>query len=557
MPPTSETHPKHRDQAAQDLIADNLLLQSRVDALGSILALQEEVMVAGRTDLVAVATNPHIVNNAGAQNLHLHQDSGHPRVPLPPAPASPPELVSLTLLRKWREKVFALLVQDRSQQRAHNASIAQLRREIAELTTTLQSKEIECTILRSSCLDKESENRRLAAQLDVSGNAIAAERALRTQAEERQTTAEKSISALCAVIPRAEAELLQKCGECNKALGRLDVLSRRLAFAVERAKTCKYLLSTHSSGGGSGESLGGTVTTGDGDDPDDDAHVVSALENELERLRRERDRLIETGAEHERTFAARVDEARERFADRLVAAETAVAHEQAAAAAATEACQAAEARLAEAAAAAAVERQAVEEDKERRIAAVQSELGQCRAERDAAVAELERTVIEKAADAAKHRAVVVELEHELGRAREMVAAEHRAERAEWERQVAQLGDQLERLSADRNSVAAGLEQANFRLWSRAHDGGAAAVRPVRPPQSAQLSENQPRVPSAGGMGVEDSPRVAAPVPAASVHSPRRSADPSDDGQSEIDTETTVAALHALSQNLLRSSASVT
>jgi hypothetical protein len=469
--------------------------------------------------------------------------------------------VALTVLSTWREKVFALLVQNRGRESIHTAETARFARELAEETAALKAKETEATILRNACVDKDTELRRLQAQVDVAMNAVAAERALRLEADARRATAEKAMTELCAVIPRAESDLMQKTAECNAALGRLGVLSRRVSFAVERAKTCSYLLSARRTGrGGRAECETDEATA----DADAEPSVASALENEVEQLRRERDYLIEKGAEHDRTFAARVDDARQRFADRVTTAETAAAQGQADAARTAEALAAAEKQLADAAVTADDRAETATTERERSAALKQRELDHCRSERDAAVAELERTVVEKAADTAKHKARVVELEHALLRARETTSTEHRSERHEWERQVAQLGDQLEKLSADRNTVAAGLEQANFRLWSKSHDDGA-RPRTLPPPVDrrgtvASRGDSRPWLveprSEMSGVAAEDSPRGAVPIPAASVGPPRRSADPSDDGHSEVDTETTAAALYTLSQNLLRSSAGV-
>jgi hypothetical protein len=229
----------------------------------------------------------------------------------------------------------------------------------------------------------------------------------------------------------------------------------------------------------------------------------------------------------------------------------------------------------------------------------------------------------------------VELEHELERARNASANEHRAERCEWERRVAELESRLDTLAADRNAVSASLEQANFRLWSRAHDahgdggdnyasasatgagpwgqrrplpnddlvsaddgaGGppltwAAGRRPAPRPLRADLwgassgaseseADENPRVgvpkpspttaaagppsrlASAGSGGARGAPLRSGPrEPSTSMMMPATTAAAAaallglTRPVGELDTETAAATLHALTQDLLRSSAGV-
>jgi hypothetical protein len=222
----------------------------------------------------------------------------------------------------------------------------------------------------------------------------------------------------------------------------------------------------------------------------------------------------------------------------------------------------------------------------------------------------------------------VELEHELERARNASANEHRTERCEWERRVAELESRLDTLAADRNAVSASLEQANFRLWSRAHgddhasasatgagpwgqrrpvpnedlvsadDGAggppltwAAGRRPAPRPLRADLwgassgaseseADENPRVglpkpspttaaagpssqlASAGSGGARGAPlRSGPPAPSTSMMMPATAAAAAAElgltrPVGELDTETAAATLHALTQDLLRSSGGV-
>jgi len=405
--------PSHRGSsgghAAHDgdrVVADNELLRTRVDALGAIIALQEDAMRAPRHDTSSLGRplgSSASSSQAGADQVRLTSGHGDP------ASVSSTLPQSVAVLRKWREKVFEMLVQERVAEARHAAELGRMDAQLDEALEAASAKETELSSLRAAVADKDVELRRFASRVDAANTAVQDERARRREAERERDAAVHAVSRLTLVVPRAEAELAQTSAQCAVALGRLDVLARRVSFATDRVKTCSHILSTD------GARASGRGEAHEAEEEEEDviatavAAATSALETELESLRRERDFLVGKAEEHTRTLASRVDDARARFAAELADAETAAAAARAERDACEQARSECEARLAASETAAQERFLAAAADRERAVTAKQRELDICIAERDAALAEVERAVVDKTAVVAKTTARVVRL----------------------------------------------------------------------------------------------------------------------------------------------------
>jgi hypothetical protein len=395
----------HATHDGDRVVADNELLRMRVDALGAIIALQEDAMGAPRQDTSSLGRplgSSASSSQAGADQVRLASGHGDP------ASVSSTLPQSVAVLRKWREKVFEMLVQERAAEARHAAELGHMGAQLDEALEAASAKETELSSLRAAVADKDVELRRFASRVDAANTAVQDERVRRREAERERDAAVHAVSRLTLVVPRAEAELAQTSAQCAVALGRLDVLARRVSFATDRVKTCSHILSTD------GARASGRGEAHKAEEEEDViatavAAATSALETELESLRRERDFLVGRAEEHTRTLASRVDDARARFAAELADAETAAAAARAERDACEQARSECEARLAASEAAAQERFLAAAADRERAVAAKQRELDICIAERDAALAEVERAVVDKTAVVAKTTARVVRL----------------------------------------------------------------------------------------------------------------------------------------------------
>nr|XP_055186044.1 coiled-coil alpha-helical rod protein 1 isoform X4 [Nyctereutes procyonoides] len=186
------------------------LLQVRVQSLMHILAMQEEELT--RKVQPADSLEPEFSRKCQA------------------------------LLKRWREKVFALMVQLKAQELEHRGCVAQLKGQVAELQEGAVAQSQEQAILQRSLQDKaaEVEVERMSAkalQLELS-------RAQEAQRRRQQhtATAEEQLRLVANFVSSFQTWLQSTMAEVEGAAARLPCLSSRVSYAVRRVHTIRGLM---------------------------------------------------------------------------------------------------------------------------------------------------------------------------------------------------------------------------------------------------------------------------------------------------------------------------
>ncbi|KAM8937550.1 coiled-coil alpha-helical rod protein 1 isoform 4-T4 [Lycaon pictus] len=146
------------------------------------------------------------------------------------------------LLKRWREKVFALMVQLKAQELEHRGCVAHLKGQVTELQEGAVAQSQEQAILQRSLQDKaaEVEVERMstkALQLELS-------RAQEAQRRRQQhtATAEEQLRLVANFVSSFQTWLQSTMAEVEGAAARLPCLSSRVSYAVRRVHTIRGLM---------------------------------------------------------------------------------------------------------------------------------------------------------------------------------------------------------------------------------------------------------------------------------------------------------------------------
>ncbi|XP_057411241.1 coiled-coil alpha-helical rod protein 1 isoform X3 [Balaenoptera acutorostrata] len=147
-----------------------------------------------------------------------------------------------SLLKRWREKVFALMVQLKAQELEHRECVEQLKGQVAELQEGVKTQCQEQAILQRSLQDKaaEVEVERMGAkalQTELSRTEEARRR------EQQQTaTAEEQLKLVANAVSSFQTWLQSAVAEVKRAAARLPGLSSRVSYAVRKVHTIQGLM---------------------------------------------------------------------------------------------------------------------------------------------------------------------------------------------------------------------------------------------------------------------------------------------------------------------------
>ncbi|XP_067406923.1 coiled-coil alpha-helical rod protein 1 isoform X2 [Emydura macquarii macquarii] len=207
----------------QQLLGQVQRLEGERDALRTTVELLQ-LRLASLSDILAL------------QELELTRK---PRDPLQPEPAQK----SQSLLSRWREKVFALMVQLRSQELGHAGATDVLRRKVAELQGEVESRDQKVALLLRSLQDKAAE-----ADLErVSNKTLRAELSHREgsgqRLQGRAEVAEGALRQLVELVSRLHQQVGGQEAELKAAASRLAGLGNRVTFATKRVDTIQGLVS--------------------------------------------------------------------------------------------------------------------------------------------------------------------------------------------------------------------------------------------------------------------------------------------------------------------------
>uniref|UniRef100_A0A2K5LYS1 Coiled-coil alpha-helical rod protein 1 n=1 Tax=Cercocebus atys TaxID=9531 RepID=A0A2K5LYS1_CERAT len=200
---------QHLQEDRDGLHATVELLQVRVQSLTHILALQEEELTRK----------------------------------VQPSDSLEPEFTRKcqSLLNRWREKVFALMVQLKAQELEHSDSVKQLKGQVTSLQEQVTAQSQEQAILQRSLQDKaaEVEVERMGSrglQLELSRAQEA-----RRRWQQQTTSAEEQLRLVVNAVSSSQIWLESTMAKVEEAAARLPNLNNRLSYAVRKVHTIRGL----------------------------------------------------------------------------------------------------------------------------------------------------------------------------------------------------------------------------------------------------------------------------------------------------------------------------
>ncbi|KAM9119242.1 coiled-coil alpha-helical rod protein 1 isoform 2-T3 [Pangshura tecta] len=271
----------------QQLLSQVQCLEGERDALRTMVELLQ-LRLASLSDILAL------------QELELTRK---PSDPLQPEPAQK----SQSLLSRWREKVFALMVQLRSQELGHADATSLLQRKVSELQGEVESRDQKVALLLHSLQDKTAEadmervnNKRLQAELshqEDSGQRL----------QHRAEAAEGALRGLVEIVSRLHQQVGGQEAELKAAALNLAGLGNRVTFAAKRVDTIQGLVSRKVA---LARLQRDEQPKAAGSENDSLSH--EALRAELALLHQERDRLVAELKKGAQILEQQVAEAREK-----------------------------------------------------------------------------------------------------------------------------------------------------------------------------------------------------------------------------------------------------
>ncbi|XP_036104767.1 coiled-coil alpha-helical rod protein 1 isoform X1 [Molossus molossus] len=209
----------------------------RLELLGTVQHLQED-----REGLHATAELLRVRVQSLTHILSMQEEELARKVQ--PSDALEPEFPrkGQSLLKRWREKVFALMVQLKAQELEHGARVQQLKGQVAELQERATAQSQEQAILQRSLEDK-------AAQVEVErmGTKSLQMELSRVQeawrrGQQQTVAAEEQLKLVANAVSSFQTWLQSTVAEVERAAARLPSLSSRVSYAVRKAHTIRGLM---------------------------------------------------------------------------------------------------------------------------------------------------------------------------------------------------------------------------------------------------------------------------------------------------------------------------
>ncbi|XP_044532794.1 coiled-coil alpha-helical rod protein 1 isoform X1 [Gracilinanus agilis] len=201
---------QHLQEDRDTLCATLELLQVRVQSLQDILALQEEEL---------------------GQKVQ-------PTDPLQSEEAKKAQ----AMLSRWREKVFALMVQLKAQELEHTQHTQKLKGKVAELEGEVASRSQESAILHRSLQDKAAEaGVEKASSKMLQGELIRAQDA-RLWQQQQTKVAEEHVKLVANAVSSSHNWLQNRVAKVEEAVSQLPRLNNRLGYATRQIRTIQGLV---------------------------------------------------------------------------------------------------------------------------------------------------------------------------------------------------------------------------------------------------------------------------------------------------------------------------
>lgn len=147
-----------------------------------------------------------------------------------------------SLMKRWREKVFALMVQLKTQELEHRASVQQLKGQVAELQDRATAQSQEQAVLQRSLEDRaaEVEVERMGAKALKMELSRVQEAWHRRQ--QQTATAEEQQKLMANTVSSFQTWLQSAMAQVERAASQLPSLSSRVSYAVRKVHTIQGLM---------------------------------------------------------------------------------------------------------------------------------------------------------------------------------------------------------------------------------------------------------------------------------------------------------------------------
>ncbi|XP_051899719.1 coiled-coil alpha-helical rod protein 1 [Pristis pectinata] len=366
----------------------------------------------------------------------------------------------VSLVTRWREKVFALMVQLKSQEISHTNDINRLQLKIADLEEELAVKGREHAVLVHSLQDRTAEvdMERVKNQCLRDDLADAENNVVRLQ--EKADRADSALRHVQEQMSSFYQKFLEQEAELKKALCQLVNLSQRVTFANKRIDTIHGLCARKEALARLQLQEGSRETGGDMG-----RRSCEDLEKELELLNGERDLLAAELKRNSQLIEKKVTEARIKFEaelkDHAAAAgqlEEALEEKTRQQQRLTERLTEAQQELGEAREAAEVLRADLCQQQGRYEEALREKVAEVESRAAEQLSEMEKRLNEARREHTKAVVALRQMDRQAARDRERLEACGRLQEEQHRRETQRLSEQLRELQRDKNLLVATLRQ---------------------------------------------------------------------------------------------------
>ncbi|XP_035683130.1 coiled-coil alpha-helical rod protein 1-like isoform X1 [Branchiostoma floridae] len=418
-----------------------------------------------------------------------------------------------SLLTRWREKVYALMVQLMSQEIVHKKDIANYKQKIADLEDQLNSSTSHSEVLSHMLADRTAE-------LEMEKTRVKTLQAEVTSAQDTAVSLQDKMDAqlaangqLCDLTKRTFEAFAAQEDKLQAGGSKLTSFSQRLNFAVGRLDMLQGLFARREAMWRMKleESTNQIKEEEDQPEKEHDGMLPSQLHEELDRVRRERDQLAAQMREDSQLLDQRMAANKHKFEGQLKDQQETIVQLHKLMEEKSQKCQSLGAQLSQ------LEDNIQEAN--HTIDGLKTELAKQQIEAEKAVEDRGREVqtgmvdqlaeMEKRMNDARreHTKAVVQLrqaERQTSREKERGQQQLQLQEQHYQRQLHKLQEQLREVDRDRNMVMATLRQEGLIGQYKQHRAAAAKAVSNTQPQGSELT-------TGSGTADKQQPIVAEPL----------------------------------------------
>ncbi|XP_048581927.1 coiled-coil alpha-helical rod protein 1 isoform X2 [Nematostella vectensis] len=223
------------------------------------------------------------------------------------------------LLNRWRQKVFALLVQLKAQEVSRRKDNVDATEMVQSLRQQVQSTQNEVKILSHTITNREAELKIEANKIVSLTHELQEEKSKEQHVLAANEMYKKAIQTLFESAEYCKPSILEQMDKMNKALAKISVLSQRITFASGRVQFLQDLV-THKEAQWKrevAEALEGKPDDSEKDVPEESSLAYQQLVSEVKQLTRERDMLAARVTKEGHLIDSKVSAVRAEYEERL------------------------------------------------------------------------------------------------------------------------------------------------------------------------------------------------------------------------------------------------